>query len=1071
MFDAATASLIRGAPVLEGLNLDRLPEELTAAYSLLVSLRMAQRQDAEALSSERVLFLRRLANTYEALTVLGPPNENTAAAFVAATAHRLLHLASDAGVMPGRAGAMLNADAISPDVSAMLLFLIAGYPSDAAEMARHVRRHAARGSAARLLDALSALGDGRLRGMVEGPLGEPTFDLGASFSDLAADSLWHQLLFGVRGLIARLLGLTTSSAEAAPEPQAVFREVQSAAIRTLRVPELTSVLPSILTTLPGPHHLASLLVRAGDVVLRAGVVNVDSPAVVDQDAWSDELRRFAQRRPYLWHNHLEAINGGLLNVDTSAVVSFPTGAGKSTLAELKAATILLCGGKVIFLAPTHALVGQVTHQFRTAFPDRNVQNSLVADSYYAELESPELPDVAVMTPERCLTLLSLYPETFESVGLLIFDECHLLHSDDLTSRRGIDAMLALLGIIERAPSVSLLLMSAMVSNGAQIAGWLEKSLGRPCIDVSLDWKPTRQVRACVVYDKQDVERLNRTLTDGRRHKTTKNPPATVRQRLQATPHGLFCLKSTWHTRDTEDYSLLPLTVDAVNLTANAEWRLTANKNEVAARLAAELASAGVRVLVFTQAVPNTGSIAKRVAEYVGPKKLTLLQRERELLTAAAEECGGQEFVIGPIEGVCATHHSLLLPFERELNESLFSRDGGIPALVATPTLAQGMNLPAEAVIIAGDDRFDLSSSRPTQVEAHELLNAAGRAGRAGHAAQGIVFVVPGVVVDFDTKNHQIGRRWFSLQEAIFSKADNCLAVEDPIEAVLDRIQEATAQGTPSPVTYFVNRLPIDDDGSRTRSLLNRSFGAYLASRARTSGAYAAKINTAVRATLSRNSDKDEPLWQRRVASATGVAVHVIDAIDEAIETGELMAARRSVALVKEFFKWVGGRLDVADYLLGNAVREVLGANSEIDTEAVKQVSELTARWMSGGTLADLETQLTKKAARSHCVGARRFVRRSIPEISYAVGLVVQVSRERQLPPDAAQISLDIATLAACVREGVDSPELLAAHFVVQPPASRPRVREKYGAIVTRLSPRDPGEAFAETRRRVASALR
>ena len=70
------------------------------------------------------------------------------------------------------------------------------------------------------------------------------------------------------------------------------------------------------------------------------------------------MQEIAERRPYLWQNHRQAIASGYLEPGTSAAISFPTGAGKSTLAELKIAAALLRGVKVVFLAPTLALVDQ-----------------------------------------------------------------------------------------------------------------------------------------------------------------------------------------------------------------------------------------------------------------------------------------------------------------------------------------------------------------------------------------------------------------------------------------------------------------------------------------------------------------------------------------------------------------------------------------------------------------------------------------------------------------------------------------------------------------------------------------
>src|SRR5258707_12588726 len=62
-------------------------------------------------------------------------------------------------------------------------------------------------------------------------------------------------------------------------------------------------------------------------------------------------------------------------------------------------------------------------------------------------ESHQKPCSGSRTPKRCLSMLSFSPQLFADVGLLVFDECHLLHPRDLdTSRRSVDAMLCLLNL-------------------------------------------------------------------------------------------------------------------------------------------------------------------------------------------------------------------------------------------------------------------------------------------------------------------------------------------------------------------------------------------------------------------------------------------------------------------------------------------------------------------------------------------------------------------------------------------------------------------------------------------------
>jgi hypothetical protein len=216
--------------------------------------------------------------------------------------------------------------------------------------------------------------------------------------------LWTELLRGVQGLAARLLG--NEGAPAQPNSAEVF-----AAVRDLSVDEITfDGTAQVFSVFSGPHHLASLLYGASEVLAEAAVINIQTPPDIGGDSWKEFLRGLSRRRPYLWPNHVQAIAEGYLVPGSSAVVSFPTGAGKSTLAELKIGVARLQGKKVVFLAPTLALVDQVTSDLKKTFPEAQ---TTMAD----ELEPEDLTNIAVMTPERCLTLLGFSPAAFEDVGL------------------------------------------------------------------------------------------------------------------------------------------------------------------------------------------------------------------------------------------------------------------------------------------------------------------------------------------------------------------------------------------------------------------------------------------------------------------------------------------------------------------------------------------------------------------------------------------------------------------------------------------------------------------------------
>ncbi|KAL9657052.1 hypothetical protein ABK040_002678 [Willaertia magna] len=76
----------------------------------------------------------------------------------------------------------------------------------------------------------------------------------------------------------------------------------------------------------------------------------------------------------------------------------------------------------------------------------------------------------------------------------------------------------------------------------------------------------------------------------------------------------------------------------------------------------------------------------------------------------------------------AIHHAGLTPSDKKLVEELF-RQGKILVLVATSTLAWGVNLPASLVIIKGTEYFDPKTKRYEDYPLVDVLQMAGRAGR------------------------------------------------------------------------------------------------------------------------------------------------------------------------------------------------------------------------------------------------------------------------------------------------------------------------------------------------------
>ena len=773
-------------------------------------------------------------------------------------------------------------------------------------------------------------------------------------------------------------------------------------------------------------------------------------------------------------------------------MSFPTGAGKSTLSELKIAAMLLQGKKVIFLAPTLALVEQTSNALKATFPQATVQQER-GDTFVFEDFAGDLPSVSVMTTERCLALLGYEPEAFLEVGLLVFDECHLLHAGDIeTSHRAVDAMLCVLNFVTIAPTADLLLLSAMMKNTGEISAWVASMTGRPCLALDLTWKPTRQVRGCVVYEASHIDMLNASLGAARAIATTKGVPAQVARTLTAQPLGLFSLKQTWLSKSRADYRLLPLLDEKLELgtgttPSGKTWYLTPNGNKLASALAVATARQRLKTLVFVQTIPLANAAAKAVNGGSTGAEIELTSIERALHAEAVEELGdvAHSYIstnsAGRVETASVCHHSLLLPAERQLHESLFRRPDGVRVMVATSTLAQGMNLPSEVVIIGGDSRFDREANKVQRLEAHELLNAAGRAGRAGESSYGFVLVVPSKVVHFRDGKNEISNHWADLQ-TIFAQSDQCIAIDDPMTAILDQLELSEEEQSPS-LRYLISRLPVGDDGdkdSAATALMQKSFAAY---RKKTEGDFT-WINRRLSAALAARKVSDamgNPTWVDQLAATTGVSAELIAQLGQSLSAIQLP----NVASMEQWRDWLLGWLKALPSLVPNLIRPstldaVLGTTyKELTTDAerglhiLNYATEPLKLWMAGSTLAELELAFgTKVAKLGKCNLARDFVLRVVPELAFVFALPLQVVRAIKKGTEQEQTlpGLGLSTLSACVRMGFNVADKLALRQVLNSRASRISVHRRYESLQASIAPATGAEDLGMAVGRVRNSL-
>jgi superfamily II DNA/RNA helicase len=1018
MYNTITEDIISGVPLIDGIDPAGLPHYLTQVFAKIVTLRIKLNREQNPLAQE-VKLLRKLANNLETLTVLHSSSEHrTSCAFVAGTAHHLLHqikFSNNRG---------LDVDQVPSTISAIILFLIAGSPADAAEVASDLKIERGDDIRGYLYKSIGNMARGRI-GIVRSTQVPTKNYPDGDWDNEAQDYLWSLLCLGIKQLAEQLLGLSESQVD-------YFGQVKELSLYSKEDGN-----PNGQSCYVGPYHLSILLGLLQEKLLQTGIINVAKPEGAGQDDWWAFLKRLAADRPYLWSNHVDAINTGFLDKGRSAVLAFPTGAGKTTVSELKIASSIMSGDAVLYLVPTHALEDQVKRDLGRLFDNIGGEGLEIGGEFTEADEN--LAVINVMTPERCLTMLSLAPEEFQQIGLVVFDEFHLISGrQGRDDQRSLDAMFCMLRLFSEIPNADYLLISAMVDNSIEVAAWVSSLTGRRCEAFNSKWKPTRQLQGCIVYPQEQIDYLDQQIFKYRSEVENPRPTnAALTAQIKAHAYQIFSLQNLWDPQGEQKFYLAKLLKNQLQLAVSPQWRVTSNRNKVAAELAAGFIRQGIKTIIFVDNPNYTSSTATTIEGLLGPRDIDT----ESFATLNATRINALELELGDLRDShfsvsqqVAVHHGLLMPVERQLNEAFFKKSDGLHALVATATLAQGINLPAEVVIIAGDDRFDEDTDAREALQPHEILNTAGRAGRAGSSAQGIVLIVPGKVIQFEHKD-AAPQEWLNLRENIFSKSDQCLTIVDPMTRFLDEINVAGVEDNLTPISdNLLLRLHVDQNSSHSVSnVFTKSF-AYFQTDPTLRANFDSKIQKAVERRENLGIDLLYHHWVETASLKTGIDPEIINQLSRSLSEIELetLLGYDIVDWIGWFLRWMennvprmmgmfptmGSRgqlaralgMTVTNYRLADVARRILELEPPI------------YMYIRGGNYKQIN-DLIPGANSRYLKKARRFVLRLMPNLSFAMGAMVLTLKERYKYQDI-ELPFEIRQLATMVKEGLDTEDKL-----------------------------------------------
>lgn len=409
---------------------------------------------------------------------------------------------------------------------------------------------------------------------------------------------------------------------------------------------------------------------------------------------------------------------GLLGSSRRAVVvSLPTSSGKTLIAQFRILQALNQfddqEGWVAYIAPTRALVNQVTRQLRKDFSPLNIvveqlSPALEFDNIEIELLKENQQDakfrVLVTTPEKLDLMLKQGWE--EKIGrpltLVVVDEAHNINSD----YRGLKLELLLATINNESKYAQFLLLTPFINNAKEVARWLGGSNSED-VSLGLDWQPNDRVIG--VVKPVQGQQLNRRSFD-----------YSLDFEMIHTSRDTLALN--------ESFSF-PSNHKVANSYSKAS-----DQGHVAAMAASYLKKRGP-VIVMHSSPTNVWSLAKKIKK--GEVKLSTIHEDIALVQKyLLLELGADFPLIDLLEYGIGIHHSGLPEEVRQLIEWLFENER-LNYLVATTTIAQGINFPVSGVVLASH-QYPSKTKAPINMPPEDFWNIAGRAGRVSQGQLGVI---------------------------------------------------------------------------------------------------------------------------------------------------------------------------------------------------------------------------------------------------------------------------------------------------------------------------------------------
>ena len=460
---------------------------------------------------------------------------------------------------------------------------------------------------------------------------------------------------------------------------------------------------------------------------------------------------------------------GLLGSSRRAVVvSLPTSSGKTLIAEFRILQALnqfdVERGWVAYLAPTKVLVSQIARQLRRDFEPlgisvEQVSPALEVDTIEAGLLHLSDPDQAfrilVTTPEKLDLMLrqGWEAEIDRPLTLVVVDEAHNLQSVN----RGLKLELLLATINSECQRAQFLLLTPFIDNAREVARWLGGSNSED-VSLALDWQPNDRVIGIVQPERG--EQINDKSND-------------YQLRMET-------IHTTRQTLAMNEVLILPKNADIAST-----YRQVTDQSALAAVTAQRLQERGPVIVMHARPDWVWGLAGRLKIEnnrVAASQKIALVQ---EFLK---REFGPSFPLVDLLFFGIGVHHSGLSDEARTLMEWLFEA-GELKYLVATTTIAQGVNFPVTGVVMASHQYPSKTQPFWVDMPPEDFWNIAGRAGRISQGQLGVVALVAKDQEKADMLKTFINKQSGELNSALIALANEAGDLMGDLRAIVNRRPE------------------------------------------------------------------------------------------------------------------------------------------------------------------------------------------------------------------------------------------------------------------------------------------